>query len=858
MAKEEIAVRNFSGGELSSKMYGRFELAIYKNGCRRLQNFISETQGPARYRTGTRFVHHTRLNRLANLLLFEFNDIQSYQLEFTDGFLRFYKDEGVITFDAVALTDITQADPGVVTSTGHGLSNGDEVFIESVLGMIEVNGKSFIVAGVTANTFELNDVDGNTVDTTGFTAYASGGVFKKIVEIVTPYTEALDLFALDISQTADIAYITHPFYEPRKLTRTSNTAWTLSRYTRIDDPFLDKKVITNITQASPAVVTSNGHGFSNGNTVIIEEVVGMVEINSQPYKLKNVTANTFELTDLNDVNLDTTGFTAYASAGFASDQNLLPSAVTFYESRLWFGGPDANPDKFFGSRSPEGAGDPNPGDPRFDDFTVGTDPDNAVEFTIADAEVNNIRWLRGTDRLLLAGTFGTEVKITGETSEAAIAPDSINVRAENRLGVADIRPVNKENIVIYIQRGKRTLRSFEFDALADSFISVDRNLVSEEITQGIFKQMTWQSGRPNILWTVLENGELLGLTFKSREDVSGWHRHNTKSGSDKFTSVSTLPRPTGFDQIWVVVKRTINGLTRHYVEFFTDVAIMPNRLDFFTAVEDKDDNDATFQRATAEAQKEYVHLDASLTFDGSAVTLALGATMTPAAVTGDSVVFTSSVPIFKASDVDREIRKKALVGVGFGRAKITGFTSSTVVTCQIIQDFDSTTVIPAGDWYLTTDSLSGLDHLEGETVQVVTDGSVHRDLTVTAGVITLDFQSSKVHIGLKFIGFLQPMAIEGTGTTGPGQTKNKNVYRVGARFSETLFAEFGTDIYEPEVFVFSDMPLQVGDPTPIFTGVKTLAYTDDWEEDKIVYIRQTKPVPCNVQLLLLFMEGDNE
>ena len=858
MAKEEIGIKNFSGGELSSKMYGRFELAIYKNGCRRMENFIAETQGPARYRTGTRYVHNTRRNNVANLILFEFNDVQAYQLEFTDGFLRFYRDEGILTFDPVALTDITQANPGVVTSTGHGLANGDEVFLESVVGMIEVNGRSFVVANVGANDFELNDNDGNPVDTSGFTAYSSGGVFKKIVEIVSPYLNSNDLFALDITQNADVAYITHPFYEPRKLTRTSATNFTLVRYDRIDDPFLDEKVITAITQASPAVVTSNSHGFSNGNTVIIEEVVGMVEINSQPYKLKNVTTNTFELTDLNDVDLDTTGFTAYGSAGFASNQNLLPSAVTFYESRLWFGGPDEAPDRFFGSRSPEGAGDPNPGDPRFDDFTLGSDPDFSVVFTIADAEVNNIRWLRGTDRLLFAGTFGTEVKITGETLDAPIAPDSIAVRAENRLGVADIRPVNKENIVIYVQRGKRTLRSFEFDALADSFISVDRNLVSEEITEGIFKQLTWQSGRPNVLWAVLENGELLGLTFKSREDVSGWHRHSTKSGTDKFISVSTMSRPTGFDQIWVVVERTINGLTRHYVEYFADEALIPNRLDFFTNKESKSTDDANFQRAMAEAQKEYIHLDSSLSFDGSAVTLALGATMTPSAVTGDTVTFTSSVPIFKASDVDREIRKKALKGIGFGRAKITGFTSSTVVTCQIIQDFDFTDVIAAGNWYLTTDTLSGLLHLEGETVQVVTDGSVHTDKLITNGVITLDFQAAKVHIGLKFIGFLQPMAIEGTGTTGPGQTKNKNIYRVGARFSNTLFAEFGTDIYEPEEFVFSEVPLNVGDPTLLFTGVKTLPYSDNWEEDKIVFIRQTKPVPCIVQLLMLFMEGDNE
>ena len=858
MAKEEIDVKNFSGGELSSKMYGRHELAITKNGCRRMQNFIAETQGPARYRTGTRFVHNTRRNNVANLIQFEFNDVQAYQLEFTDGFLRFYKDEGIITFDPVAITGISQADPGVVDSVGHGLSNGDEVFLESVVGMIEVNGRSFVVANVGANDFELNDNDGNTVDTSGFTAYSSGGVFKKIVEIVSPYLDANDLFALDITQNADVAYITHPFYEPRKLTRTSNTDWTLVRYTRTADPFLNKQVITNITQANPAVVTDAGHPFVNGNTIIIEEVVGMVEINSQPYKVKNALAGTYELTDLNDVDLDTTGFTAYASAGFASNQNLLPSAVTFYESRLWFGGPDVAPDRFFGSRSPEGAGDPNPGDPRFDDFTLGTDPDFSVVFTIADAEVNNIRWLRGTDRLLFAGTFGTEVKITGETIDAPIAPDSIAVRAENRLGVADIRPINKENIVIYVQRGKRTLRSFEFDALADSFISVDRNLVSEEITLGVFKQLTWQSGRPNILWAVLENGELLGLTFKSREDVSGWHRHDTKSGTDKFISVSTMSRPTGFDQVWVVVERTINGLTRHYVEFFTDVAVIPNRLDFFTVKENKTSDDDTFARALAEAQKEYVHLDSSLTFDGSAIPLALGATMTPAAVTGDTVVFTASVGIFKASDVDREIRKKAIIGVGFGRAKITGFTSSTVVTCQIIQDFDSTDVIAAGNWYLTTDSLSGLLHLEGETVQVVTDGSIHTDQLITNGVISLDFQAAKIHIGIGFIGFLQPMSIEGTGTTGPGQTKNKNIYRVGARFSETLFAEFGTDIYEPEEFVFSEVPLSVGNPTPLFTGVKVLPYSDNWEEDKIVFIRQTKAVPCIVQLLLLFMEGDNE
>lgn len=857
MAKEEVTLQNLAGGELSANMRGRYPLAIYRNGCERVRNFIVETQGPAFYRPGFQYVHNTRLNQVANMLKFEFNDLQAYQLEFTNGYLRFYKDNSIITEASVAITGLTQADPGVVTSTGHNLENGDEVFLEAVVGMTEVNNRSFLVANKTSNTFEITDIDGTDIATTVYTAYVSGGVFKKIYEITTPYTEANDLFAISITQNADTSYIAHRFYEPRKLTRTGHTAWTLVPYARTADPFTIEKVITGITRANPGVVSITAHGFVDGDVVIIEEVVGMTEVNSQPYIVANKNDNDFELTDLAGANVDTSGFTAWSSAGFASNQNLIPRAVTFYESRLWFAGADIAPDKFYGSRSPEGSGDSNPGDPRYDDYTVGTDADHAVEFTIADAEVNNIRWLMGTDKLLFAGTFGTEVKITGETIDKAIAPDSVHVRAENRRGVAAIPPINKENIVLYVERGKRTLRSFEYDVLADSYVSIDRNLVSQDITDGLFKQMTWQSGRPDILWSVMDNGHLLGLTFKSKEDVSGWHRHTTKNGDDLFLSISTMPRPTGFDQIWAVIERTINGNTRRYVEFATDIPLYPERVDFFTGTANEAADKAKYLRAMAEKQKDYVHLDSSLTYDGTAAGTAASATMTPSAVSGDSVTFTASAAVFSATDVDREIRKKAINGVGNGRAIITGFTSTTVVTCQIVDDFDSVTAMAAGNWYLTTDSLTGLRHLEGETIQAIVDGSVHADVTVADGAVTLDYQVSKAHFGIGYTGLLKPMALEGTGVTGPSQTKNRNVYQVGVKFHQTMYCEFGTDPYEPIDFVFNETPLNVGDPTPLFTGVLKLPYTDAWEEDKNVFIRQTKAVPCTVQLIMSYMEGDN-
>ncbi len=430
MPEQDIALNNFVGGQLSPLLNGRFDLAVVRNGMIAIENFFVQVQGGLQYRPGMPFVNHTRLNQKANLITFQFNDIQAYVLEFTNKKIRFYRNDGFILETATVITGITQANPGVVTTSApHGYANGDEVFISGVAGMEEVNGKTFLVANVGASTFELTDIDSNNVDTTSFTAYSSGGTAGKIFEIDSPYVEAADLFALDFSQTADTMYLTHPFFEPRKLTRTDHTAWTLELFTRTNDPFTDQKVITGITQADPAVVTSNGHGFLDGDIIIIEAVVGMVEINSQPYRVANKTNNTFELVNpFTGVDIDSTGFNIYGSAGYATKAELLPKAVAFHESRLFYGGQLGFPDRFYGSRSP----DPATAAPRFDDFTTGSLATDAIENAISDSEVNIIEWLTGTDRMLFAGTFGSEVRITGTTEDVAMSPESISAKPLNQ------------------------------------------------------------------------------------------------------------------------------------------------------------------------------------------------------------------------------------------------------------------------------------------------------------------------------------------------------------------------------------------------------------------------------------------
>ncbi len=847
--KAEISLPNFASGELSPSMRGRFDLPIYYSGCERMLNFLAETQGNARYRTGTKYVLHTRRNNVANLIPFQFNDQQSYILEFTDKFMRIHKDGGVVVQSTKAITGITAANPGVITSVGHGYATGDEIFIDDIVGMTELNDQFFLVVKINNDTYSLTDQDGTAINTTTFTAYSSGGTTARIVEVATPYDEDDDLFKLEFTQNADTMYLVHPFYEPRKLTRSSHTSWSLVTFTRTADPFLvgtTGKTITGISQANPGNVTAVAHGFATGDIVIIEGVVGMTQVNSRYYTITVTGVDNFT------IGVDTSGYTAWSSGGYASPRNLLPTAVAFYESRLAYGGSSASPAGFWLSRSPSSTGAT-----RYDDFTTGTDADHSVQNVIAQDEVNKILWLSATDRFLCAGTFGSEVKITGSPEDQAIAPDSIKVTTLSSLGVAYSLPIKQDNAIIYVQRTKRTLRSLEFDALSDGFVSVDRNLVSRHITKGNLKQLAYQSGDPDIIWAVTEDGDLLGVTFKSREDVSGWHKHRTADGDDSFESVAIMPRTEGFDEVWVVVKRVIDGHTRRYVEYFAPEADIPEFEDYYTSADNFTDDWATFLRAMFEAQKGYIHVDSALSYDGSELGSAAGATMTPAAVSGTSVNFTASASVFKSTDVGRQIWKKAIDGVGYGRAEITGYTSPTVVTCNILTAFNNATAMAAGNWYLTTDEITGADHLEGVTAAIITDGSAHDEVEVTDGVVALDYQASVVHIGRGYNGILKSMAIEGGGVSGASQTKPKNIYKVGIRFLNTLGAHYGTDLYKMQQVQFRSAADATNRPSPLFSGDKELQYSDNWMAKKHVIIQQKRPLPCIVQLLVPYVQTSN-
>jgi hypothetical protein len=244
MARVSSIITNFRAGEISPRLEGRIDLQKYNEAVKELENMIVFPQGGITRRPGTYYAGTTKDGGQVRLINFEFSDTQAYVLEFGNNYIRIYKDGGLVTAATTAITAITKANPAVVTSNSHGMSNGDRVYITGVVGMTEVNNREFTVAGATTNTFQLSGVNSS-----AFTTYGSAGTTGEIIEVTTTYTLA-QLSTINFAQSADVLYLAHLSHAPAKLTRTSHTAWTLNDIDFTDGPYLDENITDTTLYAS--------------------------------------------------------------------------------------------------------------------------------------------------------------------------------------------------------------------------------------------------------------------------------------------------------------------------------------------------------------------------------------------------------------------------------------------------------------------------------------------------------------------------------------------------------------------------------------------------------------------------------
>ncbi len=147
-------------------------------------------------------------------------------------------------------------------------------------------------------------------------------------------------------------------------------------------------------------------------------------------------------------------------------------------------------------------------------------------------------------------------------------------------------------------------------------------------------------------------------------------------------------------------------------------------------------------------------------------------------------------------------------------------------------------------------TISGLDHLDGETVQVVADGAVHPDRVVEDGSISLAWAASKVHVGLHHPARLRTMRIEAAADDGVGQGKTKRIHRVTLRLIESVGVQVGPSFERMDRLEFRKPADPMDRPVPPFTGDKALPFPGGYEEDGFVCLQQDQPLPLTVVAII--------
>jgi hypothetical protein len=226
----------FVAGEIAEKLLGRTDFEKYDLGLKKATNWFVDYRGGLTTRPGTLFCDWALgAAEPARMFPFQFSPdtANTYLVIFGDGWIRFMQDGGYVLQTAKNISAVTKADPGVVTATSHGFSNGDLVSIASVGGMTELNGRTFKISNVTTHTFRLNTqfefVDG-ALDTSGYGTYTSGGTASRVYTVTHTY-DPDDLPELQAKQIGDLLRLTHKDYPIKNLNRFGHTNWTLTAET---------------------------------------------------------------------------------------------------------------------------------------------------------------------------------------------------------------------------------------------------------------------------------------------------------------------------------------------------------------------------------------------------------------------------------------------------------------------------------------------------------------------------------------------------------------------------------------------------------------------------------------------------
>ena len=628
-------------------------------------------------------------------------------------------------------------------------------------------------------------------------------------EISTPYLTA-ELFDIKFAQSADVMYLTHPNHQTRKLSRTGHTSWTLTAVEFTNGPYLD-------TNTTATTMTTSAHTVGTGRTLTASAVTGInsgsgflaTDVGRQirfrdGYGIITAFTSTTVVTIEILIDMGSTSASTDWSLGSFSTTTGFPSCVSFFEQRLVFAASINNPQTVYFSKS---------GDYENMDANIGgtVADDDAIIYTIASNQVNAIRFLTSA-RTLIIGTAGGEFVVSGGGDNSPITPTNIMIKKQSNHGAANVDAISVGNATLFLQRAKRKIRELAYNFDVDGYIAPDLTILAEHITEGNVVEMAYQEEPLAIIWCVRGDGQLIALTYQREQEVVAWHRHIIGgvfgTGDAVVESVAVIPTDDSEYELYMIVKRTINGATTRYVEYL-------HTFNF-----DQTDNTS------------FNYLDSQLDLSKSQTTLTAGISAT------DTTIPVASISGLSAS---------GKIKIGGEIISYAGISSLNLTGCTRGQNITTATSHTSGDTVKeVVNIIAGLDHLEGQTVSILVDGATHPTKVVASNQITLDRFGTDVKVGLSYTSILKTMRIDAGSQDGTSQGKTKRIYEVTARLFETVGVEVGPDLNNMERIPFRTSADPMDQGIPPFTGDKEVEFRGNYDTDGFMMVRQTQPLPLTL------------
>lgn len=544
---------NFTAGEVSPRMLGRVDIARYQNGAEIIQNAWPVIHGGCVRRDGTLMCSPAKYpDRNCRLIPYVFNASQAFMVEFGDLYVRIHLPSG-----AYSGIELVSPYPHTTLDRIDYVQGADTMFIfsntvavyrlrritntEWTLAPAPFVTKPFDEKGIDFLTmFTISDPSvgvGRTVTAAepaflaadvGREIWSGGGVAK--VTAVTSTTVAT------VEVTNAFSATTRPSWSLKGSPQTGNT---LSAFSPVG--------------ASVTMTLAVAGWRTNDVGKFVKINGGLLEINA--YGGPTVVSGTIRSAPTSSTQSPPNAWSLEASVW--NDIDGYPATGTLYEQRLALGGSTNFPQTIWESRTGE-----------YLNFELGTKDDDAISYNLSSDQINPILHI-GQINALIPLTYGGEFTVSGGV-EKAITPTNIRAKNPSVYGCNKVRPVRIGNELYFIQRAGRKLRAMAYKYDSDTFGSPDMSVLSEHATKSGIIDMAYQQEPESILYMVRADGVMATMTVDRDQDVIGWARQITDGA---FESAASIPTETG-DQVWVVVRRTVNGQNVRYIErFVADVRV---------------------------------------------------------------------------------------------------------------------------------------------------------------------------------------------------------------------------------------------------------------------------------------------